>query len=674
MAEFPAELHAEIEKYERKHAENPDGRYFLPLANTYRKLGQLERAEGLLREGLRRHPDYLSAHIVLGRTLAERGAAEEATSEFQQVLAVDPQNLIALRTLGELALGEGRLEQAAAWYRELLAVDPMNEEARQALAGIEVKAGEIRTGAAEPPVPDWVESIDPFLGDSEAMEAGGDRLPSLEPVKSSDEESRSGLETGWEEPGGEAGPAESVELEAPEAGAFPDAGLGSDARGGSYEAGWDELLEAEPEDLASETLAELYARQGFLRQAAEMYRQLIRRRGQEPALVLRLAELEAAEAGEIGEAVGEDAGAGAEAADSAEEPFVGLESFETPHALPAEPGLLDLAPPPAEFAGGGEDTATDEQGPFLEAATEPGGADYGAVEIELKPAEAELQPGVEDAATEDWQPEHGAPEPELTLQADDVEAPGTDTQPEPALAEAGATHDGQDQVPTVGAAVDPITLEPTDAAAAFAESFRFGFAGAGAAEAVLAGHLSSPAPRSDAQAAADPADHKPPPEANGERAAPAPTIGEYFRTLLAWEPPRPEHPGGAAVSGEPGRVAPAHGPSWRPAASADPGSAADGDGEAASAERELFPWELPGPPEAAAPPTEERRDEGPPYPADTRDHAGDEPHSDPTEQAPAEPGLQHPGARAEPSPFAEPAAEEDDDLESFQAWLRSLKR
>jgi uncharacterized protein HemY len=58
MAESPAQLHAEIEKYQQKHDENPEGRYFVPLANAYRKLGEFDAAESLLREGLRRHPDY----------------------------------------------------------------------------------------------------------------------------------------------------------------------------------------------------------------------------------------------------------------------------------------------------------------------------------------------------------------------------------------------------------------------------------------------------------------------------------------------------------------------------------------------------------------------------------------------------------------------------------------
>lgn len=211
MAETPPELQGEVEKLEQKHAEDPGGRYFVPLANAYRRLGRQPEAESLLREGLRHHPGYLSAHVVLGRCLADQGEAGPASEEFRYVLSVDPQNLVALRSLGELALSGGRAEEAGRWFRELLAVDPMNEEARRALDCLE---------------------------------------------------------------------ASSV---------HPDAPLPLDEEG--------EAEEPAPEDaeeeveLVTETIAELYARQGLYGRSAEVYGELIRRRGGDPAMERRRAEV-----------------------------------------------------------------------------------------------------------------------------------------------------------------------------------------------------------------------------------------------------------------------------------------------------------------------------------------------------------------------------------------------
>ena len=136
MPETSPELAARIDSLRASHAENP-ARFFMPLASAYREAGEVAKAEELLRENLKRHPGYLSAHVLLGRCLADRGAYAEARNEFQYVLSVDPQNLIALRTLGDMAAQGGDRDEARRWYGELMSVDPMNGEARTALAALD---------------------------------------------------------------------------------------------------------------------------------------------------------------------------------------------------------------------------------------------------------------------------------------------------------------------------------------------------------------------------------------------------------------------------------------------------------------------------------------------------------------------------------------------------------
>ena len=120
---------SEIEKLERRYAENPDGRFFAPLADAYRKAGQVDRALELVRAGLEKHPDYLSAHIVLGRCLLDKGTDPEAAATFQSVLALDGENIIALKSLAEISERAGRVDEAREWLQKLLTVDSMNAEA-----------------------------------------------------------------------------------------------------------------------------------------------------------------------------------------------------------------------------------------------------------------------------------------------------------------------------------------------------------------------------------------------------------------------------------------------------------------------------------------------------------------------------------------------------------------
>ena len=64
---------SEIEKLERRYAENPHGLTFAPLAEVHRKNGDVQRALELLKPGLQSHPDYIPASIVLGRCHLDLG-------------------------------------------------------------------------------------------------------------------------------------------------------------------------------------------------------------------------------------------------------------------------------------------------------------------------------------------------------------------------------------------------------------------------------------------------------------------------------------------------------------------------------------------------------------------------------------------------------------------------
>lgn len=148
--ETPTAIDAEIQFLERRHADNPDGRFWVPLADRFRRVGRLDRAEELLRAGLEHAPGSVSARVVLAQCLADGGRNSEARREFERVLVADPQNLVALRALGSLAAAEGRRDEALHWYRGLLAVDPSNEDGRRALDALHVAASEPDPEEAEP--------------------------------------------------------------------------------------------------------------------------------------------------------------------------------------------------------------------------------------------------------------------------------------------------------------------------------------------------------------------------------------------------------------------------------------------------------------------------------------------------------------------------------------------
>ncbi len=145
----------EIAKLEALYASNPEGRVFTHLAEAYRRAGELDRAREILERGLQRHPDYPSAHVVLGRVLADQGRDDEAGAAFRRVLDLDPENLIARRSLAETARAAGRDEDALTHYRALLANDPGAQDIRDIVTGLETRLHGPPAGPAASPPSEW---------------------------------------------------------------------------------------------------------------------------------------------------------------------------------------------------------------------------------------------------------------------------------------------------------------------------------------------------------------------------------------------------------------------------------------------------------------------------------------------------------------------------------------
>jgi tetratricopeptide (TPR) repeat protein len=431
MADLSPELASRIQSLEASYGDNP-GRYFVALAGAWREGGDIARAEEILRENLKRFPG-LSAHVLLGRCLADRGAFQEAANEFHYVLSIDSQNLIALRTLAEMAAAGGRRAEAERWYNELLAVDPMNVEARAALQQL-ARAG---AAPAAPAAPAWGD-VEPAAGDVSAYTpagpAGGaedddgefgmidlsapdaspadasgvaadddadvaewgdlsldgpEETPQPAAVDTGDAQDAGSFDafgfgsvrldeepapeaSGWMDTDarqdvGESAAADFGDLpllddgliDAPLAGAdlplldlddtVDDAGLAAAASEPGAGFGFDFGGPAAVDDagyvaheqdghdrdaeMVTETMAELYASQGLYTQAADVYRELIRQRGEEPGLARRLAEIET----QMQPGESEDFGS----ADFASTDFTSAETTFAPEPVAAAPDWLE---------------------------------------------------------------------------------------------------------------------------------------------------------------------------------------------------------------------------------------------------------------------------------------------------------------------------------------------
>jgi tetratricopeptide (TPR) repeat protein len=127
------ELRNLIERYDRAR----DSRIFAPLADAYRKNGDVDKAIEILERGLEKMPHYASAHVILGKCYYDKGATERAKAEFRRVLELDGENLVALKFMGDILLAEDKRPEAAEFYRRILSIDATNTEVARALKEME---------------------------------------------------------------------------------------------------------------------------------------------------------------------------------------------------------------------------------------------------------------------------------------------------------------------------------------------------------------------------------------------------------------------------------------------------------------------------------------------------------------------------------------------------------
>lgn len=164
---------SEIEKLERRHRENPEGRTFAPLADAYRKAGDVPRALEILKTGLQLHPDYLSASIVLGRCHLDLGDLTSAETAFRRVLDLDKENVIAIKALADITERQARFDESEHWLNYLLSIDGSNDEARgqlTRLAGVRDQHSRLSAPLEQPAEPEAAEaSSEPITAPTPAL-------------------------------------------------------------------------------------------------------------------------------------------------------------------------------------------------------------------------------------------------------------------------------------------------------------------------------------------------------------------------------------------------------------------------------------------------------------------------------------------------------------------------
>jgi tetratricopeptide (TPR) repeat protein len=123
-----AESALEIDRLATQLAKDPHSKVFMPLAEEYGKVGMWQEAAGVLEDGLKLYPGFITAMVALGRAYDHMGQATKAKAILEESVKLSPENLRAHRTLIKIYQSQGLNESALQSCAVILAVNPRDEE------------------------------------------------------------------------------------------------------------------------------------------------------------------------------------------------------------------------------------------------------------------------------------------------------------------------------------------------------------------------------------------------------------------------------------------------------------------------------------------------------------------------------------------------------------------
>ncbi|MFP5387321.1 MAG: CDC27 family protein [Bacteriovoracia bacterium] len=109
------------------YKKNPRSRVFAPLAESFRKLGMLEDAYKILKEGIRNHPNYTLGYIVLAHCYYDEQKYELAYNTLRPIINQNADNISLQKIFAQSCIHLGYLEEALDTFKYLLFMNPKDK-------------------------------------------------------------------------------------------------------------------------------------------------------------------------------------------------------------------------------------------------------------------------------------------------------------------------------------------------------------------------------------------------------------------------------------------------------------------------------------------------------------------------------------------------------------------
>ena len=133
-------------KYLKIFQDDPSSRIFAPLAESYRKIGLIDEAIEICKEGLLANPDFIGGKVACARAYYDKKQYEFVRDLLLPLIEKIPDNLIAQKLLADSCLALGYVREALTSYKMLLYFNPNDREVSAMVQELETKAFESGSG------------------------------------------------------------------------------------------------------------------------------------------------------------------------------------------------------------------------------------------------------------------------------------------------------------------------------------------------------------------------------------------------------------------------------------------------------------------------------------------------------------------------------------------------
>ncbi|MDD3731915.1 MAG: tetratricopeptide repeat protein [candidate division Zixibacteria bacterium] len=128
-----SEINDRIDKCQKIMELDPNSQIFAALADAHRKKGELDKAFRVCQNGLKIHPSYGAAHVVMAKINMDRGLYDWAEAEIKKAVELDGTSRSIDLLLAEILIYKGEFVEAVKLLKKLHQSDPDNKQIKKLL-------------------------------------------------------------------------------------------------------------------------------------------------------------------------------------------------------------------------------------------------------------------------------------------------------------------------------------------------------------------------------------------------------------------------------------------------------------------------------------------------------------------------------------------------------------